>query len=261
MESNVTTFMAPINSSTTLFSNAQCTQRQDKVVGGSWLEIVKTLWTSPHTHLQLVNRQFSAAFERRPVPRWQDTGNAFSDHLLSTGVAVPWYRGHRKPQLGKYLFMPLYFLWTKRNQPVRDSVTTSIKFIMLTCPCNEHPLTPHFHILKLGYTGVCIFSSPEPKGHRWAYSMPMVRLPSSTISNIFFSETAWSIKAKSYVELKFVRGIRVTWPRWPPRPYIVKTSKSSTPEPVDRFPRDLVFSIGDQPIIVCSNDDPGLTST
>ena len=26
--------------------------------------------------------------------------------------------------------------------------------IMLTCPCNENPLTPHFYIVKLGLTGV-----------------------------------------------------------------------------------------------------------
>ena len=29
---------------------------------------------------------------------------------------------------------------------------------MLTCPCNVDPLTPHFHIVKLGCTGVYIFS-------------------------------------------------------------------------------------------------------
>ena len=29
--------------------------------------------------------------------------------------------------------------------------------IMLTCPCNFHPLTPHFYIVKLGFTGVYIF--------------------------------------------------------------------------------------------------------
>ena len=29
-------------------------------------------------------------------------------------------------------------------------------FIMKTCPCNEHPLTPHFYIGKLGFTGVYI---------------------------------------------------------------------------------------------------------
>ena len=29
--------------------------------------------------------------------------------------------------------------------------------IMKTCPCNEHPITPHFHIVKLGFTRVYIF--------------------------------------------------------------------------------------------------------
>ena len=28
---------------------------------------------------------------------------------------------------------------------------------MQTSPCNEHPLTPHFYIVKLGCTGVYIF--------------------------------------------------------------------------------------------------------
>ena len=27
---------------------------------------------------------------------------------------------------------------------------------MLICPCNVHPLTPHFYIVKLGFTGVYI---------------------------------------------------------------------------------------------------------
>ena len=27
---------------------------------------------------------------------------------------------------------------------------------MQTCPCNLHPLTPHFYIVKLGFTGVYI---------------------------------------------------------------------------------------------------------
>ena len=26
--------------------------------------------------------------------------------------------------------------------------------IRITCPCNEDPLTPHFYIVKLGFTGV-----------------------------------------------------------------------------------------------------------
>ena len=30
-------------------------------------------------------------------------------------------------------------------------------YITKTSPCNEHPLTPHFYIVKLGFTGVYIF--------------------------------------------------------------------------------------------------------
>ena len=65
-----------------------------------------------------------------------------------------------------------------------------------------------------------IFSSPEPKAHWWAYRIPMdpasvrpssvgVRRPSSTFSNIFFSETAWPIKAKFYVEPPWEGGTKV----------------------------------------------------
>ena len=55
------------------------------------------------------------------------------------------------------------------------------------------------------------------------------------------------------------RGVWVTWPRWLPRPYMVKTLPQSSPEPKGQWPCGLVCSIG--PIIVCSNDDPRLTMT
>ena len=43
-------------------------------------------------------------------------------------------------------------------------------------------------------------------------------------------------------ERKFVRTIWVTWPRWPPRPYMVKTlQKSSSPEPKGQWHCGLVF--------------------
>ena len=46
-------------------------------------------------------------------------------------------------------------------------------------------------------------------------------------------------------ERKFVKMVLVTWPRWPPCPYMVKTlKKSSSPEPEGRWPWDLVCSIG-----------------
>ena len=31
--------------------------------------------------------------------------------------------------------------------------------IMKTCPCNQHPLTPYFYIVKLGFTEVYISSN------------------------------------------------------------------------------------------------------
>ena len=52
-----------------------------------------------------------------------------------------------------------YFL----NQPKYDQMQLQMviqciydQHIMLTCLCNVHPLTPHFYIVKLGFTGVYI---------------------------------------------------------------------------------------------------------
>ena len=63
-------------------------------------------------------------------------------------------------------------------------------------------------------------------------------------------------------EQKFVQPVQVTWPRWPPCPYMVKTLKiffSGTKKPmtlkVDMQHRVLEY------YQVCSNDDPGLTLT
>ena len=39
--------------------------------------------------------------------------------------------------------------------------------IMQTCPCNEDPLTPHFYIVKLGFTGVYFFLNFAPKHRLW----------------------------------------------------------------------------------------------
>ena len=74
--------------------------------------------------------------------------------------------------------------------------------------------------------GKYIVSSPEPKVQWWAYSI----VPhTSTFSNIFPSETSGPVEAKSYVEPPWDGGTKslfkwslVTWPRWPPCPYMVK---------------------------------------
>ena len=65
----------------------------------------------------------------------------------------------------------------------------------------------------------------------------------------------WSLHGSG--ERKFVRGIWVTWPRWPPRPYMVETfQKSSSPEPMTWWLGMWHWGLG--PIKVCSNSDPRL---
>ena len=39
--------------------------------------------------------------------------------------------------------------------------------IMLTCPCIVYPLTPHFYIVRLGFTGVYIFLIFALKHRLW----------------------------------------------------------------------------------------------
>ena len=60
---------------------------------------------------------------------------------------------------------------------------------------------------------VKLVSSPEPKAHRRVIGYPWSGVRQSsvrpyTISNIFFSETAWPIKAKFYVEPPWERGTK-----------------------------------------------------
>ena len=50
--------------------------------------------------------------------------------------------------------------WNKIPTGTRDEkggFEVHLKLIMKTSPCNEHPLTPHFYIEKVGFTRVYIF--------------------------------------------------------------------------------------------------------
>ena len=95
--------------------------------------------------------------------------------------------------------------------------------------------------------------APPPLLHKMCNSSETIRIPT----------------LKPYIFLiLMIRHIQqprpwVAWPRWPPCPYMVKTlQKFSSLELLGRFPINLVCSIGDSgPIIVCSNDDPGMTLT
>ena len=40
---------------------------------------------------------------------------------------------------------------------VHMKIRCTVVPIMQTCPCNEYPITPHFYIVKLGFTGVYRF--------------------------------------------------------------------------------------------------------
>ena len=43
------------------------------------------------------------------------------------------------------------------SHSILDLCNTHCLFFRITRPCNVHPLTPHFYIGKLGFTGVYIF--------------------------------------------------------------------------------------------------------
>ena len=81
---------------------------------------------------------------------------------------------------------------------------------------------------------VCIISSPELKAHGWAYSIPVTPAsvrPSSVRQHFqtsslkplgqLNSNFIWRLLRTR--ERKFVQMVLVTWPRWPPCPYMVKT--------------------------------------
>ena len=64
-----------------------------------------------------------------------------------------------------YQVEELYYLVVKTKAMISWAVTVQLicafvfiyPNIRITCPCNEHPLTPHFYIEKVGFTRVYIF--------------------------------------------------------------------------------------------------------
>ena len=130
--------------------------------------------------------------------------------------------------------------------------TQLIAFVMKPIYIHTHNVT----VDQIWKACLMIFSSPEPKAHRWAHRILMVRHPSvrrrSQCSKIFFSETALPIKAKFYVEPPWGGGTKVYingpghMTKMAATPIYGKNpSKSSSPEPAGRFSRNLVCSIGD----------------
>ena len=103
---------------------------------------------------------------------------------------------------------------------------------------------------------------------------PVRCCPSSSVrrpqcSNIFFSETAWPIKAKFYVEPPWLGRINfcsrhlgymtkmAATPIYGKNPSKIFFSRTGGP----MFTKLGMYHRGLMPIIVCSNDDPGVTLT
>ena len=90
---------------------------------------------------------------------------------------------------------------------------------------------------------------------------------SSQCSSIFFSKTAWTTKAKLCVEPLWVGGKKVCSrhlghiAKMTATPIYCKTLKNLLRNRLTDFHETWYIASGLQPIIVCSNDDPGLILT
>ena len=101
----------------------------------------------------------------------------------------------------------------------------------------------------------CLFSSPEPKAHWWAYRIgrPLSCIVCPSAIHTFSTSSPqkklgqpksnfiWSLSGMG--ERKFVQMVHVIWPKWPPCPY-KNLKKSSSLEPKGRWLWNLVCSIG-----------------
>ena len=107
-------------------------------------------------------------------------------------------------------------------------------------------------------------------GYSWSGVRPSIRRRRRPqCSKIFFSETTLPIKAKFYVEPPWVGGTIFYWrhlghmTKMAAKPIYGKNSSkiffSRTGRPI--FTKLGMYHRGLQPIIVCSNDEPGVTVT
>ena len=95
-------------------------------------------------------------------------------------------------------------------------------YITKTCPCNEHPLTPHFYIVKLGFTGVYIIFlfllqnigcgySLEPRTHNLCFEQKNETLQKNYIENYHFycRENRCKLHGRDFV-MKFVEFVNTS---------------------------------------------------
>ena len=119
-------------------------------------------------------------------------------------------------------------------------------------------------ILDSHFPSIWPFSSPGPKAHWWAYTMVyafhcQTSAPLKPLGQMK-PNLIWNLHGLG--ERKFVQMVLVTWSRWSPCEYVVKTFKKI----FSGTQRLMTLKLGMQHWLleyyqVCSNDDHGLTLT
>ena len=79
-------------------------------------------------------------------------------YLCSENKGADQLRGYRKADLRLCFRICKKPVFSQRGS-FETYEPREIVYIMLTCPCIIYPLTPHFYIVKLGFTGVYILFS------------------------------------------------------------------------------------------------------
>ena len=101
---------------------------------------------------------------------------------------------------------------------------------------------------------ILIFSSPEPKAHWWAYCIGRPPL-SSTLFKHHHLRNHWANRSQiSYGASmgwgnESVQMVLVTWPRWPPCSYMVKTFKNLLQSRIAMSLRLSIYSIGQSRVL------------
>ena len=92
-------------------------------------------------------------------------------------VMIPMYAIYHGRILGmiKTCYLNVWYCLLRQSCPtnkvIYDMHLHGTKHITKTCPYNFDPLKPHFYIVKLGYTGVCIIFRISAQNMDCGYSL------------------------------------------------------------------------------------------
>ena len=90
----------------------------------------------------------------------QDCDSGFSIKFHFDGKLLNLRTLQAKSKVQTYVLNKLLYAYDMAGNAKTEIITK-------TSPCNEHPLTPHFYIVKLGFTGVYFFLMFAPKHRLW----------------------------------------------------------------------------------------------